>query len=436
MTSVSPAGFKTTELAPLPEEWEVVRLGDVATFTRKPRELQISAYDVVPFIPMELIPETGIFINQYVLKSGNSIRSGTYCEKGDILLARITPSFENGKQGIVGEIPLNFAYATTEVYPIRAQSNHLDQMFLFFFLRLPSVRSNIAGRMEGSTGRQRVPKAVIENYLIPLPPLPEQRRIAYVLRTIQQAKEATERVIAALKELKKSLMRHLFTYGPVPLAYAEQVPLKETEIGPVPEHWEVVRLGEVTVKTEQINPRKTPDWRFKYVDVSSISRERLCIQCYKEYKGKEAPSRARKMIKAGDVLFATVRPYLKRVAMVPSELDGHICSTAFCVIRAAPDIADSALLFFAVSDNGFVQRISEYQRGTNYPAVTDSDVLNEFIPLPPLPEQREIARILQAVDRRIEAEEQRKSALEALFKTMLHLLMTGQIRLKYAFVQR
>jgi len=269
---------------------------------------------------------------------------------------------------------------------------------------------------------------------IPLPPLPEQRAIAHVLRTVQRAKEATERVIAAARELKKSLMRHLFTYGPVPLDQADQVPLKETEIGPLPAHWRVVKLGEVVCKTKHLNPRRHPEWHFKYVDVSCIDNKRLVIMDAKEYTGTNAPSRARKLVHTGDVIFATVRPYLKRIAMVPPELDGQICSTAFCILRATPQRILPEYLFYVVTRDAFVEAVSEHQRGSSYPAVTDKDVLQTSIPLPPLSEQKEIARLLQTVDRKIQAEEACKQALEGLFKTLLHNLMTARLRLPQEFV--
>ena len=237
--------YKMTELGLLPEEWRMVRLGEAVKFTRKPSKLKVASFQRIPFIPMELIPDDGTERPRFIFKQGKDISSGTYCEPGDILLAKITPSFENGKQCVVPDIKEGFAYATTEVYSLKTKPELIDTNYLFALLRYPVVRRNLAAKMEGSTGRKRLPRRVLENFSIPLPPLSEQRAIAHVLRTVQRAKEATERVVAALKELKKSLMKHLFTYGPVPLDQADQVPLKETEIGPVPEHWEVVRLGEV-----------------------------------------------------------------------------------------------------------------------------------------------------------------------------------------------
>lgn len=199
---------------------------------------------------------------------------------------------------------------------------------------------------------------------------------------------------------------------------------KETELGLLPEEWKVVPLREAVLKAKQVNPKKTPDWHFKYVDVSAISNERLSITDYREYKGKDAPSRARKLILAQDVIFATVRPYLRRVAIVPPELDGEICSTAFCVIRAKSEVADSAFLFFASSTEEFVARVSEYQRGSSYPAVTDNDVLDELIPLPPLPEQEAISHVLRTVQEAIEATEQVIDATRELKRSLMNHLFT------------
>jgi type I restriction enzyme S subunit len=360
-----PDGFQMTELGPLPKEWRVVRLGEVA-IVGPPRIPRLSR-DAIPFIPMALIPEGGHEVSQYELRALSDVRSGVVVLEGDLLLAKITPCLENGKQGIVKRIPNGWGYATTEVFPIRT-NEQLKIEFLNYYLLQRSVREALASKMEGTTGRQRLPKAVVIALPIPLPPLPEQRAIAHVLRTVQWAKEATEGVIAALKELKKSLMQHLFTYGPVPVGAKNFSPQQESEIGPLPAHWRVVRLGEVVEKTKQIDPRKKPEWFFKYVDVSSVDNELLRITSYQNFAGKEAPSRARKQIDAGDVLFATVRPYLKRIAIVPPELDGHICSTAFCVLRAKNEI-DACYLFFAVAHEPFVQRVAEHQRGSSYPAV-------------------------------------------------------------------
>mgnify|MGYP001154715739 CR=1 FL=1 len=203
--------FKETEIGPIPISWEVVKLVDLVDFSRKPRDLNLNSFERIPFITMEMISIKKTNIDKYLLKEPDRIASGVYCEKGDILLPKITPCFENGKQGIIENIPLDFAFATTEVYPIKPKNNQLDKMFLFYFLAKPDVRRTIAGKMQGTTGRRRVPKDVVKNTLIPLPQIPEQREIARILSTVDKKIEAEERKKATLNELFKTMLHKLMT---------------------------------------------------------------------------------------------------------------------------------------------------------------------------------------------------------------------------------
>ena len=106
--------------------------------------------------------------------------------------------------------------------------------------------------------------------------------------------------------------------------------IKQNRFSYVPDEWEIIRIKEVVEKASQRDPSKTPFERFKYVDISSISNELFWIAGSQDLTGKEAPSRARKEIKTNDIIYATVRPYLKRIAIVPKEFDREICSTGFC----------------------------------------------------------------------------------------------------------
>jgi type I restriction enzyme S subunit len=110
---------------------------------------------------MEAIPQGGAYMPEFVMKDHAAIPSGTYFERGDILVGKITPSFENGKQALIGALVTPFGYATTEVIPLHPRSTKHDPRLLFFYLLHPDVRHHIAERMEGSTGRKRVAAAVI-----------------------------------------------------------------------------------------------------------------------------------------------------------------------------------------------------------------------------------------------------------------------------------
>jgi type I restriction enzyme S subunit len=420
--------FEETEIGPVPVEWEVVPLREAAVLTCKPRGLNVSDYEAVPFIPMELVPDNGTLIEQYELKPGSSIRSGTYCEKGDILLAKITPSFENGKQGIFGDLPLDFAYATTEVYPIRAKSDRLDQMFLFHFLRLPNVRADIAGKMEGSTGRQRVPKAVIENCLIPLPPLPEQRRIAHVLSAIQRAIAAQDDLIAAAREVKRSLMQRLFTYGPGP----EPAPTEETEIGETPAHWEVVRLGEV-LQTTQYGLSVLADRTGTYpmLRMNSLVEGRIDASDLK-YVDLDEDDFAKFRVHRRDVLFNRTNSYelVGKTAIFDLEGDFVFASYLIRVVPHVTQLLPEYLNYYLNWDDTQRQLKMLATRGVSQSNISATKLKQFAIGLPPLAEQKAAFLMLSAADRKIEAEKQHKAALRALFKAVLHQLMAGQIRLR------
>lgn len=285
--------------------------------------------------------------------------------------------------------------------------------FYYYLLHLPLE----------SKGYNRHYKYLKEKNVI-FPEKSEQGKIAYVLSKLQQAITQQEQIITKTKELKRSLMQRLFTYG----LRGEE--LKETEIGLMPESWGVESIVNVVEKTKMTDPTKNPSLSFKYIDVSGISNESFRIVEYKTYKGSDAPSRARKNINKEDVIFATVRPTLKRIAYIDDVFNGEISSTAFCVLRSKKDILSSKYVYYCVQRDEFIEELAKLQRGASYPAITDSDVKRQKIAIPKIEEQKEIANILSTVDKKNQQAETQKQVLQSLFKSMLQLLMTGQVRVK------
>lgn len=453
-----PEGFKMTELGSLPEEWDVVRLGDVVKKTEQ-KDPKKSPGWRFKYIDVSSITRENLQIVDYKSYQGNEApsRAKKLVKNRDVIFATIRPTLK--RLSLIDE-DFDGEICSTAFCVLRTREDILSQLFLLYAVQRDIFIEEL-GKIQRGASYPAVTDSEVKNQKIPLPPLPEQRAIAKVLSTVQQAKEKTDAVISATKELKKSLMKHLFTYGPVPVKQFNEfdelgefnelgvnelqnaqnsknssnssnsknsINLKETEIGLVPEKWEVVRLGDVVKKTEQKDPRKTPEWQFKYIDVSSINREDLKIVEYKLCLGKDAPSRAKKLVEIKDVIFATVRPTLRRLTLIEKDFDGEMCSTAFCVLRAKESFLSSLYLLYAVQRDIFIEELEKIQRGASYPAVTDSDVKNQILPLPPLPTQQKIASILSAVDRKVETEETKKKALDEVFKSLLHNLMTGKLR--------
>ena len=163
------------------------------------------------------------------------------------------------------------------------------------------------------------------------------------------------------------------------------------------EAWTWLPLRELTIRGSIWNPRRDPRPSIRYIDVSAISRDELRIVSEATYSADNAPSRARKIVETGDTIFATVRPTLRRIAQIPASLDGEIVSTAFCVLRPDRHAIDADFLYFATQLESVIEGIAAMESGASYPAVRDVDVLDQVIPLPPLPEQREIAAVLNII---------------------------------------
>lgn len=186
----------------------------------------------------------------------------------------------------------------------------------------------------------------------------------------------------------------------------------------LPGGWHWASLGAVCEsRTGTRDPASRPNDTFYYVDISSVDNEAKRIVSPKSLLGKDAPSRARQVIHADDVIVSTTRPNLNAVALVPPELDDQICSTGFCVLRTT-DAVHPAYLFAFVQSTEFVEKLSDLVRGALYPAVTDKQVREQLIPVPPLPEQQRIAALLTeqmaAVERARRAAEARIEAAEGL----------------------
>ena len=170
--------------------------------------------------------------------------------------------------------------------------------------------------------------------------------------------------------------------------------------------WDAATIADVCEPAELRDPRQDPAGKFHYVDISGIDRTCKAIAEHQTLSGADAPSRARKAIRKGDVLVSTVRPNLNAVAMVPAYLDGHIASTGFCVLRPNRAVIEPRYLFYRTLTPEFVTALTARVRGISYPAVSDKDVKQVEVPLPPLAEQRRIVEILDRADdlRRLRAE--------------------------------
>lgn len=194
----------------------------------------------------------------------------------------------------------------------------------------------------------------------------------------------------------------------------------------LPDGWVHCSIGEVTLPTTKIDPKSERDREVRYIDISSIDNLRNVVGDTKRFKLRDAPSRARQVVRSGDTLFATVRPYLRNIALVPSCYDREIASTGFSVLRPAEGICPEFLFYKAISSD-FVDSVSGQQYGVSYPAVKDEQVRDQELWLPPTAEQYRIVAKIEELFSELDA------GIESLKKERAKLATYKKAVLRYAF---
>ena len=178
-----------------------------------------------------------------------------------------------------------------------------------------------------------------------------------------------------------------------------------------PEGVEYKKLGEVCNKVEKIKWKNiTEEKKYIYVDLSSVDIRTHKISEDYVIEKNTAPSRAQQIIKTDDIIFGTTRPTLMRYSMIPYSLDGQICSTGYCVIRADKINVLARWIFHIVSSQSFYEYVNNNQQGAGYPSISDNSIFSLEIPVPPIEVQSKIVEIL---DNFTELEPELEAKLEA-----------------------
>lgn len=243
-------------------------------------------------------------------------------------------------------VDFNFVVGADGTHILSTKSD-INVKFFYYVLKTVKLRE---------LGYARHYKLLKEKY-IPVPPLSEQQSIVDYLDSafakIDAMKANAEKALNEAKALFQASLREML----------------EPKEG-----WEEKKLGDVCVKSKNIRwDEYLDDKIFKYIDLTSVDRETLTIIEPQIIDKKNAPSRAKQIVKTGDIIFANTRPTLRRVCMISESFDNQICSTGFCVLRPKEHII-SKWIFYSLLNEDFYKYIEPLQTGASYPAVTDGIV--------------------------------------------------------------
>ncbi|MDU6039850.1 MAG: restriction endonuclease subunit S [Clostridium butyricum] len=420
-------GYKMTELGEIPEEWKAKRLCDIAEIN--PKKEIIEDDNDVSFIAMEDVSNEGRVIKNNIRKYGEVKKGYTAFKKDDVLLAKITPCFENGKKALVTQLINDIGFGSTEFHVLRANRNDTIPIYIYYTISTNKFMEQAQANMTGSAGQKRVPTEFLKEYITAIPSLEEQEKISLILISVDEQIEITDNLIEKTKELKKGLMQKLLTKG---IGHSR---FKDTGIGKIPEEWEVVSLDKVSWFQEGPGLRK---WQFrdsgiKVINVTNLVGEFLNLNNTSRYLDiDEVESKYKHfLVDSDDIVVASSGNSWGKVSVVRNEDLPLLMNTSVIRFKSIDkDILSREYLLQYLKSDLFKKQISLLVTGSAQPNFGPYHLQRTIITLPSIKEQQQIASILSSVDEQIDQYESKKGKLQELKKGLMQKLLTGNIRVK------
>jgi type I restriction enzyme S subunit len=383
-------------------DWATCEVADSFVKTRVGRKHQIPAKDIVP---------VGEFP---VVDQGQEFISG-YCDDPEKLIDFELPLIIFGDHTRCFKfVDFPFVLGADGTKVLSPNKKLYDPKFYYFALlalKLPSRGYNRHFKM-------------LKERSLPLPPLLDQKKIAHILSTVRRAIEAQERIIQTTTELKKALMHKLFTEG------LRNEPQKQTEIGPVPESWEVVELGELLSTAQYgMSVKGNPEGNYPILRMTNQVNGRIVANNLQFVEIKDSEFQKFK-VERGDILFNRTNSLdlVGRTAI--HDIDGEFVFASY-LIRLRTDEKRLNPFFLSLDFNRDETQVRLKSIATR--AVSQSNIsatrLKRFpIPLPSVSDQAEIVKAGAGFDSKIALHQSKLAALQDLFRTLLHELMTAKTR--------
>lgn len=295
-------------------------------------------------------------------------------------------------------------------------SNYLSKEFIRYYYIC--FESSLYSNATGTTFLQ-VTGSVLNKMLIPLPPLNEQQRIVNIIESLftklDRAKELIENTLAQFEQNKMAILHKAFT-GELTAKWRKENNIDLSS-------WEKIKLGKVLLPMQT---KKPTGQFFRYIDIDAIDNKRQIVKAPKLILTEKAPSRG---VETGNILFSMVRPYLKNIAQIDSDLSDCIASTGFYVCRCKPELNSRFLYYLFIFDKT-IDYLMQFMKGDNSPSIRKDDLLNMKIDLPTIEEQQEIVNILDkllAKYNKIKNLEQQLEKIELLKKAILAKAFRGEL---------